>query len=191
MPATLTDADFQRAAKRLNCPIAAIRAVDQVEAQGAGFLPSGEPKVLFEAHVFDRLTGGKYRKSHPNLSSKKWDRSLYGAAGLNQHRRLQAAVSLDRDAALQSASYGRYQILGENWRTCGYPSLHAFINAMYRSEGDHLDAFVAYVLKRGLDDELQRQDWAGFARGFNGPGYAANRYDTKMASAYARFTRAA
>lgn len=186
MPSTLTEQDYQRAAKALGCEVAAIKAVAEVESTGSGFLPSGEPKVLFEAHIFDRLTNGRFRKSHPNLSSAKWDRSLYGPAGQHQHKRLAEAVKLDREAALQSASYGKFQVMGFNWKVCGYKSLQAFINAMFRSEGDHLDAFVGYVKARKLDDELQRLDWAGFSAGYNGPSYAENAYDTKMAKAYKR-----
>lgn len=178
---------YDRAARKLGCSVAAIRAVAEVESTGAGFLPSGEPKILFEAHVFDRLTGGRFRKSHPNLSSAKWDKALYGPAGKHQHVRLQRAVALDRDAALQSASWGRFQVMGFNWRVCGYATLQKFINAMYRSEEEHLNAFVGYVIARGLADELQRLDWPGFALGYNGPGYAANRYDEKMAAAYRRY----
>src|SRR5690606_7984441 len=33
---------------------------------------------------------------------------------------------------------------------------------------------------------LRRKDWARFARLYNGPGYAQNRYDEKLAQAYAR-----
>lgn len=185
----LTEQDYQRAAKRLGCEVAAIKAADEVESKGAGFLPSGEPKVLFEAHIFDRLTSGRFRRSHPNLSSAKWNKALYGPAGLHQHKRLQAAVALDREAALQSASYGRFQVMGFNWKVAGYRSLQAFINAMYRSEGDHLDSFVGYVLGRNLADELQRRDWPGFAYGYNGAGYAENKYDEKLAAAYRKFSR--
>ena len=47
-------------------------------------------------------------------------------------------------------------------------------------------AFAAFVRANNLADELQRRDWAGFASRYNGPGYAANRYDQRMAEAYAR-----
>ncbi|MCY7315094.1 MAG: N-acetylmuramidase family protein [Rubrivivax sp.] len=36
---------------------------------------------------------------------------------------------------------------------------------------------------------LQRQDWASFARAYNGPGYAQNNYDTKIAAEYNRLSR--
>ena len=184
---TITDADYRRAARTLGCEVAAIKAVAEVESRGAGFLANGEPKVLFEAHIFDRLTGGRYRKGYPNLSSARWNKALYGPAGQHQHVRMQRAVALDREAALQSASWGRFQIMGFNWKLAGYASLQKFVNAMYRSEGDHLDAFVGFVIGRRLDDELRDRRWAAFAEGYNGPGYAENRYDEKMAAAYRRF----
>ena len=188
---TLTDEDFERAARRLRCDVPAIKAVAQVESRGAGFLPSGEPKILFEAHIFDRLTAGRFRRSHPRLSSPKWDKSLYAGSGAGEHKRLQQAVELDRDAALQSASWGRFQIMGFNWKLVGRPSLQAFVNAQYRSEGEHLADFVGFVIGRRLDDELREHRWAAFAEGYNGPGYAANHYDTKMAAAYARLNKGA
>ena len=187
----LTAADYRRAAEFLGCEPAAIQAVDRVESGGSGFLRDGmTPKILFEAHLFARLTGGRFNESHPHLSSPNWNRSLY-KGGLAEHDRLKEAADLDRSAALQSASWGRYQILGSNWRECGFPNLQAFINAMYQSESAHLYAFVAFVRHRGLADELQRKDWAGFARGYNGPGYLQNKYDTKLAQAYAQYAREA
>lgn len=182
--------DYQKAAQALGCDVDAVKAVDRIESGGSGFLPSGQPKILFEAHLFSRFTGHKYDAEYPGISSPSWNRKLY-KGGAAEHERLSSAVALDRNAALQSASWGRYQILGSNWRECGYPSLQAFINAMYESEKDHLEAFVGFVKHRGLADELQRKDWAGFARGYNGPGYLNNRYDTKLAIAYAQYAREA
>lgn len=182
----LTDDDYVRAAHLLECDTAAIRAVAAVESDGDGFHASGRPKILFEAHVFSRLTGGKYDASHPNLSSPTWNRALY-QGGENEHKRLQLATTLDRPAALQSASWGKFQIMGFNWSRCGHTSLQNFINAMYRDEADHLTAFCYFIKSKGLDDELRRLDWAAFACGYNGKGYAANRYDERLAKAYENF----
>src|SRR5690349_16354590 len=110
----LTPADYQRAASALGCETAVIRAVDRVESAGSGMLLNGQPEILFEAHIFSRLTGGKYDTSHPHISSRSWNRSLY-KGGAAEHGRLDEAVALNRTAALQSASWGRFQILGSNW----------------------------------------------------------------------------
>ncbi|MFY8101047.1 MAG: hypothetical protein ACOVOA_13940, partial [Allorhizobium sp.] len=76
----LTLADFRTAAATLGCTSAQIRAVWEVESGGGwftdvrsdilaldgpgGFLDGPHlPKILFEAHVFDRQTAGRYRHS--------------------------------------------------------------------------------------------------------------------------------
>lgn len=164
-----------------------VKAVDKVESRGAGFLASGEPKILFEPHVFGRLTGYQYNKSHPDISKAKWDPNGYGPAGMHQHKKLQRAAALDRQAALQSTSWGRFQVMGFNWQLVGRRSLQDFVNAQYRGENEHLRDFVNYVIARGLRDEMQREDCVGFAFGYNGEGYKVHHYDTKIATALKSF----
>ena len=60
---------------------------------------------------------------------------------------------------------------------------------MFASEAEQLLAFVRFVKVNKLDDELRRKDWAGFARGYNGSGYAKNSYDKKMKTAYEKFAK--
>lgn len=182
MKAVLTMADFQRAAVALACSVPAIRAVCAVEAPKGGFLSDGRPAILFERHKFSQLTGGAYDASHPTISNRK--AGGYGAEGAWQHDRLALAAALNRDAALKSASWGKFQIMGFNHVAAGHATLQGFINAMYASEGAHLDAFVDFVLSQGLADELRECRWADFARRYNGVDYAINRYDTKLAAAF-------
>jgi hypothetical protein len=183
---TLNDQDFKRAADRLNCEVAAIRAVAEVESGGkTGFLPDKRPKILFESRWFHKLTGGRFDASHPDLSTADWVHNYKGGAA--EYGRLEAAIALDRQAALKSASWGMFQILGANHAAAGYDSVESFVKAQVDSEGAQLDAFVGFVVTNKLDDELRDKRWADFARGYNGPGYAANRYDEKMRDAYAKY----
>ena len=55
------------------------------------------------------------------------------------------------------------------------------------SEVNQLRHMASFIRSAGLLDEIQRKDWAGFAKGYNGPQYAVNKYDTKLADAYAKF----
>ena len=181
---TLQECDFITAANLLNCEVADIKAVAEVESNSGGFLANGKPKILFERHYFHRLTGGKYSAAHPDISNRS-----SGGYTSNEYARLDKASALDRNAALQSASWGKFQIMGENWKALGYISLQEFINAMFANETEHLMAFVKFVKVNKLDDELRRKDWAGFARGYNGSGYAKNKYDQKMAAAYKKFSK--
>lgn len=36
---------------------------------------------------------------------------------------------------------------------------------------------------------LKNKDWAAFAKGYNGPEYAVNKYDVKMKDAYERYAK--
>jgi hypothetical protein len=192
MSATLTDEDFARAAKELNVEEAAVRAVAEVEAAGQGFIYDGRPAILYEAHIFHKETGGKYAGEKDRrgvaLSSSSWNQKLYGATGAAQHNRYEDARKLDADAANKACSWGTFQILGQNYKQCGFDSSQAFVDAMWTGgAGAHLDAFVAFVKANKLDGALRAKNWAAFARGYNGPSYAVNKYDVKMASAYARW----
>jgi len=182
----LSDADYQRAAMALSCEVAAVKAVSQVESAGDGFLPSKQPKILFEAHVFSKQTHHRYDLLFPDISSRHWNRALY-RGGQREYPRLQKAMLLDRAAALGAASWGRFQILGTNYAAAGAPSLEAFIAAMFRSEGGQLDAFVAFLKSTNLAEALRQHDWAKFARGYNGPKYSERHYDLGIKEQYERF----
>ena len=178
--AQLTGEAIARAASKIGCPVAAIQAVMDVESRG-GFLPDGRPKILFERACFCRLTKGKYNQSDPDISSPRSGGYKGGSA---EYDRLARAINLDRDAALRSASWGAFQIMGDNCEMCGFSNVEDFVKAMVAGEPEQLDAFVEFVTKSGFSDELAHLDWAGFARGYNGPAYKANRYDAKLAAAY-------
>lgn len=180
----LTQADFVKAANTIRVDVPALYAVSDIESRGSGFLADGRPVILFEAHVFSKLTGGKYDKSHPNISSKAWNRSLYGASGAHQHDRLAIAASLNRDAALKSCSWGLFQIMGSNHVLAGHKTIQDFVNANYKSEVDQLDCLLKFLVNTGLDVPLRNHNWTSFARGYNGPGYAKNSYHTKLESAW-------
>jgi hypothetical protein len=61
---------------------------------------------------------------------------------------------------------------------------------MHWGAGAHLDAFVAFVKNNKLDVALRNHDWETFARRYNGTGYLANQYDTKLEQAWKKWSRA-
>lgn len=182
-PAPLTAADFARAAAALGCPVAAVRALVEVESKG-GFLPDGRPRILFERHKFSTLTGHAFDVGHPNVSARQPGGYLGGA---REYDRLGEALALDREAALKSASWGAFQIMGFNHDRAGYSDVESFVAAMVSGHAVQLDAFVTFVRSAGLAPALAGQDWPAFAHGYNGPAYARFAYDTRIAAAYARF----
>jgi len=170
----------------LNVQPQKIWAVLQVEAAECGFLPDRRPVVLFERHIFYRLTSGAFRSTHPNICNPI--PGGYGAPGANQYTRLDQAMALNPDAALQSTSWGIGQVMGQYFSLAGYPDVETMVAAMIDSEDAQLDAFCAYLQSTRLAEPLQAHDWALFARGYNGPDYAANHYDTQLSAAFQRFS---
>ena len=69
MKTKLSEQNFKDAAASLNCEIAVIKAVTEVESRGNGFLPDDQPVILFERHIFSRYTKGKYDKDYPDISN--------------------------------------------------------------------------------------------------------------------------
>ena len=181
----LADADLDAAAADLGCERAVIDAVCDVESSGGGFLADGRPKILFEAHAFHKATGGRWDRTNPNISSPEWDRSLYGAGGAHQYDRLAEAIGLDRDAALQSASWGRFQVMGNNYAAANFADVEGFVQAMCDRESAHLQAFIGYCRVNGLVDALKEHDWTNFAAGYNGPGQV-DHYAAALQKAYDR-----
>jgi hypothetical protein len=192
-PKSIQESDYQKAAALLDVDVASIKAVASVESRGAGFLQDGRPKILYEAHVFSKYTDHAFDHSNPAISSRNWDRSLYGAGGAHQYDRLNEAIKLNEDAALKSTSWGKFQILGINYTICRntngsrYPSVQSFVEDQYVSEAVHLMNFVSFVKSNNLTESLRSKNWAAFAKGYNGSSYKENDYDTKLAAAYQQY----
>jgi len=165
---------------------AALWAVLSVETSGCGFLPDRRPKILFERHIFRRLTGGTFDSVAPDVSGPKTDD--YGPGGAHQYERLQVARRLDEDAALKSASWGLAQIMGMNYQAAGFDNVRDMVTAMVASEDAQVKAMANFVNANAMAKALRTRDWAGFASAYNGPGFAANNYDGKLRDAFAAFS---
>lgn len=162
-----------------------------VESRGFGFLPDRRPKLLFERHIFERETGGRFANEAPDLSAKTGGGYLGGAA---EYGRLARALALCRRAglgdqpALASASWGLGQVMGFNARAAGFASASDMVGRMAESEGAQLAAMAAFMKSEGLHARLLAHDWAGFARRYSGQNYWKNAYDVKLKAAFEKFS---
>jgi len=172
------------AADLLSVPLSVLWAVVTVETAGCGFLDDRRPVVLFERHEFRRRTAGRFDGSHPEISGPPGN---YGPGGVHQHERLAVAVGLDRRASLESASWGLGQVMGYNAGLAGYADAEMMVERFCDEEDQQLVGMVRFIKSSKLDGYLRRNAWVEFARRYNGPGYAANQYDAKLAHHSARF----
>lgn len=194
----LKESDIADLAERLGLPVATIKAVNEVESSGRGFNIDGNPKILFEGHVFWKqlqqagIDPGQYVRGNEDILYKSWTKQHY-RGGKGEHARLNKAIGIAgnnskvAEAAYSAASWGLFQIMGFHYESLGYGNVTEFVAAMQLDEGKHLEAFGKFLEVNGLVPLLKARNWAGFARRYNGSGYAANAYDTKLEAAYHKY----
>jgi hypothetical protein len=179
--AAVTDQEIATIAARLGCEVKQIRAVSAVESGGAAFDKLGRPKILFERHLFHRLTNGQWSVS--GFSNPKG-----GGYADDSWEKLTQAACRNARAAFSSASWGKFQVLGLHCLALDYPSPIEMAYSTVASEAAHYEMLARYIEKNGLrpaiaklsTDPLRCQD---FAAGYNGPGYRKFDYDVKLARA--------
>lgn len=187
MNKTLTYQDKEALAKEFGLDILVVLTFLSVETNGSGFLQSGRPKILFEGHYFHRLTKGIYDASHPHISYPVWTSSHYMKDPEREWDRLNEAISLNREAALKSASWGIGQTMGENHKACGYDNVENMVKLYSMSEYYQLEGALKFIQNGpSMFHALMVKDWETFAHYYNGPKYKVNAYDAKLKAAYDR-----
>ena len=176
-----------------NLEPAALLAIAAVESAGVPFWRVGGrdvPPMRFEGHYFYRLLKGRVREkavslglAHPRVGGVPNPRSW-----LARYALLERAKAVDENAALMSCSWGLGQVMGAHYAALGYTSLQAMVAKAFEGVTGQVDLMVRFIDKNGLRKFVNTKNWAAFAHAYNGPGYRKNRYDAKMASAYARYT---
>ena len=180
----LDDDGMDKVCSTLGVSESEIWAILTVETRGFGFFSDRSPQILFERHIFHRLTNGLYDEgnvdiSHTNPGGYK--------GGSREYSRLKKAMKLDQDAALKSASWGIGQVMGFNHAVAGFPTVKAFVQAMVKNENEQLLAMANFIKGNNLAGALQRNNWVSFARGYNGREFKKNEYDTRLAAAHAKY----
>lgn len=188
----LTDADMIKAAIELNVELAVIKAIKTVECNGVG-MKNGIPTMLFEGHVFWKqlvargINPAKYLKGNENILYRNWTKKYYTGSNISEYKRLQKAIKINEAAAYESASYGMFQIMGNNYKICGYKSAKDFFNDLCKREDAHFESFIKFIKAKGIVPYMQQKNWTQIAYRYNGSGYKANKYDTKLLQAYNRY----
>jgi len=189
----LSEQDFITFAKKYNLEVAAIKAVHEVESNGRGFL-NGKVKILFEGHVFWKEL--QKRNINPAPLQKGNEDILYKSYfspnpyyKLDQYTRLNKAININAEAAYSSASYGLFQVMGFHYNAMKFATAKDFVDFLSVNEANQLEIFGRFLVANNLLQPLKDLNWAKFANGYNGSGYKTNKYDTKLATAYAKYKK--
>jgi hypothetical protein len=180
----LSDEGMDQSCNILGVADPEVWAVLTVETRGFGFLQDRRPLILFERHIFHRLTNGGHDAGNADISNEKAG-GYVGGSG--EYSRLEKAMAIDREAALQSASWGIGQVMGFNYKVAGFATPGAMVEAMVKDENAQLLAMANFIKGNNLAGALQRRNWVSFARGYNGPEFKKNEYDTRLAAAHAKY----
>ena len=183
--------DIRTVAGELKVEAAALAAVADIES---GLTPHAriegraEPLIRFEGHYFDRrLTGAAQAEARrQGLASPQAGAVKNPASQAARWRLLASAAAIDRKAAWESTSWGMGQVMGSHWAWLGYASIDALVAQARGGAIGQLRLMARYIDKADLANALRKRDWVAFARGYNGPGFARNDYDGKLARAFAR-----
>lgn len=209
----VSEADWAELAKDLSCEVNAVKAVTQVEAGGkGGFDSKNRPIILFERHQFSKYSARKFDHDYPFISSKTAylrirgnDRKIipdrkkefdelkeknavansnyYPPDSNTNYIRLSKAYLLDKTAALKSASWGMFQVMGFNFASCGFASVDEFVDAMATSEKEQVKAFARFIKSnKKLTEAIKDKDWLTFAINYNGA--QQEHYDEQIKKAY-------
>lgn len=195
----LSEAAINSLAENLNLEPAIVKAVNKIESSGRGFLIDGRPKILFEGHIFwsqlkkKNIDPSQLVAGNENVLYPIWTKKYYKGGAAEYDRLDQACKILNNsvcmEAAYSSASWGLFQIMGFHYAALGYNSVIDFVSEMKLNEDNHLKIFGKFLVVNKLTHYLQKKQWAEFAKRYNGGGYKLNKYDEKLAKAYADFSQ--
>lgn len=181
----INDAEMTSIAHKYGIDEASLRAIKQVEAGNAAFYSSGALRCLYEPHIAYRMTRGAVRTKLVNagLAYQKWGAKPYPRSSFSRIDKC-SEIAGEEVAAL-STSWGSPQMMGFNHGACGYATAVQMVKAFADSERAQIEAMVKFIKSNdAMYNALKAKDWAGFAKRYNGPGYAKNKYDVKIGNAY-------
>lgn len=185
------------AADKAGIDRAALLAVVEQETSGKPFEQDGRtPTLLYERHIAYREAKkrgvlDKFVKA--GLAIPKWSKNTQykdqgsSAARLDLIRR---AREIDEEVANLSASWGLGQTMGFNYSALGFKSATDMVDYMVeRGIEGQIGCMIGEIKRIGGVDLLNAKNFTRFARLYNGPGYAENKYDIRIAAAYKRWSR--
>lgn len=187
----LTEQQYKNEGERYNQEPAALHAFSDVESNGQSSTPTGRLVILYEPHVMSRCSAHVHdwepgpEGSGVVISYPKWydprkpktaippkctihpyDLKMEARWGVLAH-----AAEINFEAALMGASWGAFQVLGENWRVLGYPSVWHFVVSMYDGgEPAQLNAAIRFLDHKDVLDDMRKQNWGAVIEAWNGSG---------------------
>jgi N-acetylmuramidase/Putative peptidoglycan binding domain len=181
-------------AKEINVPLARLLGIAEVESAGIAYAKVNgreEPLIRIEGHYFDKRLEGEAQKMARKLglASPIAGRVKNPSSQEKRYAMLAEMRKINAQAADESCSWGVGQVMGAHWKWLGYSSVNHFVATAEMSVIGQVELMAKFISKSGISGKIRAGDWKGTAGSYNGPGYRANKYDTKMEAASARYEK--
>lgn len=194
----LQQQDFVNAGSALNIAPWRLHAFYATESSGSGFDSNGRLKIMYEPHVVSRNTGRRLdtmnfpwmwrgKETQVKLSYRRWVPlhkvpkhvwHPYREGDTGRWEMLATTYELEENA-IMGASYGGFQILGENASSLGYRDPLDMIENLYQGEPAHLEAAIRFLRRKNVLGKLRVGDFHAVERAWNGK-YANGRFAAKF-----------
>lgn len=163
--------------------LAALLAFIHVETGGEGFNRNGTMKIQFEPTWFKRLS--------PKSPKTDWSKNRVENQP-SEWRAFNDAYKYDPEKAIRSTSFGLGQIMGFNYKLCGYSNATDMWNDAEKGLKTQLIQMLSFInSNKKLAQAINNHEWAICAYYYNGSGYKAQAkklgivpYDKQLANAY-------
>ena len=158
-------------AESIGIPPDVMNAVAAVESNGN---PSA---IRFEPHVFNK-------KSTTKITWTDNGSGFSSVASETNKAAFQSAFNIDKKAAIESTSWGSYQVMGHHLLKLN-SNPDAAVAMFYADPQGVSDKMVAswFSGNSAACNAARSRDFATLARRYNGPAYAANAYDVNLEAA--------
>src|SRR3989304_2767024 len=176
----ITEEEYKKLAIEFDIPETNIKKVDKVESGGLGFSKdNGKIIIQFEPSWFKRKA--------PYTPSGKW--SLNGVERQAQEWiAFNDAFYKNPNAAMESTSIGRMQVMGFHWKLLGFKSVGEMWDYAKVSEVNQLRLGLRFIQSNAkMYNALKNNDWSTFAYYYNGSQYKKFKYDTRLETEYLRY----
>ncbi|MBO9620549.1 MAG: DUF3380 domain-containing protein [Niabella sp.] len=201
----IPDEVYEYYANKIGCEKEVIKAIAKQESQGEPFVSNNtHAKILYERHYAYRLlkAKGKTQKELKDFEMVKDPKGLpiiypqgYSIKGkeygsyLQQIEKLDIVKEIDKDVAIQSCSWGRFQVMGVNFKGL-YKNPSELEDAQNHCEIQHLALFFQEVsTNTSLIAAMKMKDWEKIAYYYNGPKWRENDYANKIKKYYEGFNK--
>lgn len=191
----LTAEHITRSALSIDVNPAALKAVIEVEAAGKAFNADGSLTMLYEPHIAYRYAPSEAVQDDlvdAGVAARAARAIPYPGRYAARYEQFETCARIGGlELACLSTSWGLPQGMGFNFKAFGYRSATEMVTAFAKyGEPEQIDGMCRFIAANPVMHRAMRDlNWRSFARSYNGPEFAKNRYDTRLSSAFLKHNK--